>query len=52
MTFLEQLDRDMADNHFRLSEFGELVTYIPVTGPTVQIPAIYDEPALSENLGG
>lgn len=51
MTFLEQLDQDMVDNHFRLSEFGELVTYIPATGSAVQIPAIYDEPALSENLG-
>ena len=49
MTFLEQLDQDMVDNHFRLSEFGELATYIPATGSAVQIPAIYDEPALSEN---
>lgn len=51
MTFLEQLDRDMMDNHFRLSEFGETVVYTPASGPAVQIPAIYDEPALSENLG-
>ena len=51
MAFLEQLNQDMVDNHFRLSEFGELVTYIPPTGPAVSIPAIYDEPAATENLG-
>lgn len=51
MDFLEQLDQDMVANHFRLSEFGEVVTYIPAAGSAIQIPAIYDEPALTENLG-
>jgi hypothetical protein len=51
MTFIEQLNLDMTDNHFRLSEFGELITYKSSSGSAVQFPAIYDEPALSENLG-
>lgn len=51
MNFLEQLNKDMADNHFRISEFGEMVVYTPPSGPAVSIQAIYDEPAVPENVG-
>ena len=52
MGFKDDLNQDMLSNHFNTDEFGEVITYTPASGdPAVQIQAIYDEPALSEQFG-
>lgn len=41
----------MLDNHLNVSEFGEVVVYVPAVGSSVSIQATYDEPALSQDIG-
>lgn len=51
MDFRDALNQDMLDNHFNPGEFGEVVEYVQASGPTVSIPGMYDEPALSQDIG-
>jgi len=41
----------MVDNHLNPQEFGEVVVYVQASGPSVSIPGMYDEPALSQDIG-
>lgn len=43
MTFKDDLENEIIENHLNIDEFGETVTYKPLDGPIFDIKVIFDD---------
>lgn len=51
MSFREDLESDMAENHFNPDEFGEWFTFTTAAGASSQVRGAYDESPMTEETG-